>query len=95
MKIRKNLVLRHIGKEYMIIDPETGTVDIADVYTLNTTAAWLWEQLEGEEAFTLDEVVRLLVRNFDVSWERALEDAIAWANDLKEQGLIVDEDECE
>lgn len=95
MKIRKNLILRNIGHEYMIVDPGTGTVDIADVYTLNETAAWLWKQLENEDSFTLDIVVSLLVKNYEVGWDRALDDAIQWARDLKEQGLIIDEDRDE
>ena len=90
MRLKKNLVLRHIGEENMIIDPSTGTVDIADVYTLNRTAAWLWEQLENTE-FTLEKVVDLLVENYDIDRDHALGDAIVWVKDLKEQSLIVDE----
>lgn len=89
MRIKESLVLRHIGEEYMIVDPGKGVIDLANVYTLNQTAAWLWKRLEGE-IFTLKDVVSLLVENYEVQFEEARRDADKWVMILKEQGLIVE-----
>ena len=48
MKLNKDLVLREVGGEYMIVNPFSDTVDMTQVYSLNETAAWLWQQMEGK-----------------------------------------------
>lgn len=89
MRLKKGLVLRHIGKEYIIIDPDKGVVDMTKVYTLNEVAAWLWKQLETMD-FATDEMVELLTQRYDVEHERAQKDVDALMNHLHEQGLIVE-----
>lgn len=87
MRLRKGLVLRHIGKDNIIIDPDKGAVDMTRVYTLNEVAAWLWKQMEAKE-FTAEELQELLMQNYEVEHERAGKDVEALINQLKEQGLI-------
>lgn len=87
MRIRKNLVLRHVGKDYVIIEPHRGMVDMANVYTLNDTAAWLWQQL-GDVEFTVDDVARLLLYSYDIDQEKALRDAEQLVLDMKQNGLL-------
>lgn len=89
MRLKKGLVLRHIGKEYIIIDPDKGVVDMTKVYTLNEVAAWLWKQLDITD-FTTDQMVELLIRRYDVERERAQKDVDALMDHLHEQGLIVE-----
>ena len=38
MKLNKDLVLREVGGEYMIVNPFSDTVDMTQVYSLNETA---------------------------------------------------------
>lgn len=87
MRLRKGLVLRHIGKDNIIIDPNKGAVDMTRVYTLNEVAAWLWKQMEAKD-FTAEELQELLMQNYEVERERAGKDVEALINQLKEQGLI-------
>ena len=52
MKIRdrKNLKLRKMGRNYMIVSASSSTVNMADVFTLNESAAYLMERcLELED----------------------------------------------
>ena len=39
MRLHKDLVLREVGGEYMIVNPFSDTVDMTQVYSLNETAA--------------------------------------------------------
>ena len=48
MRVKKGLVLRHIGEEHVIVVPNRGTVDMTSVYRLNEVAAWLWKQFEDK-----------------------------------------------
>lgn len=87
MKIRENLVLRHIGSDYVIIEPDKGVVDMANVYTLNDAAAWLWKELENIE-FSVDDVAEFLLQHYDVDFEKAICDAELLVADLKQNGLL-------
>jgi Coenzyme PQQ synthesis protein D (PqqD). len=87
MKLRSDLVLRTIGSDHLIVDPSQDMVDLSTVYTLNSSAAWLWEQLKGKE-FNSDTVVELLCENYDVDTEQAKSDAEILLQDFKKQGLL-------
>ena len=50
----------------MIVNPFSETMDMAQVYSLNETAAWLWKQLENKE-FTVDEAGALLCNEYEVN----------------------------
>ena len=65
MRLREDLVLRRVGQDHVIVDPGQDMVDMSKVFTLNDSAAWLWNQLIGKE-FTSEEMVRLLTDQYEV-----------------------------
>ena len=73
MKLNKDLVLREVGGEYMIVNPFSDTVDMTQVYSLNETAAWLWQQMEGKE-FSVSDLVAVLREEYEVDEETATAD---------------------
>jgi len=87
MKLRSDLVLRTIGSDHLIVDPSQDMVDLSTVYTLNSSAAWLWEQLKGKE-FNIDGIVELLCENYDVDIDQAKSDAEILLQDFQKQGLL-------
>ncbi|MGB3104198.1 PqqD family protein [Sphingobacterium siyangense] len=87
MKLRSDLILRTIGSDHLIVDPSQDMVDLSTVYTLNSSAAWLWEELKGKE-FNTDTIVELLVENYEVSKEQAQADAAILLEDFQKQGLL-------
>lgn len=87
MKLRSDLVLRTIGSDHLIVDPSQDMVDLSTVYTLNSTAAWLWDALKEKE-FDLDTVVNLLCENFEVRADQAESDAKILLQDFEKQGLL-------
>jgi len=87
MKLRSDLVLRTIGSDHLIVDPSQDMVDLSTVYTLNSSAAWLWEQLKGKE-FNIEGIVELLCENYDVDIDQAKSDAETLLQDFQKQGLL-------
>ena len=73
MKLNKDLVLREVGGEYMIVNPFSDTVDMTEVYSLNETAGWLWQQMEDKE-FTVADMVAVLQEEYEVDQETATAD---------------------
>lgn len=89
MKAKKDLVLRHIGKEYIVVVPSQGTVDMTFVYYLNEVAAWLWKQLEKQD-LTAEQMVDLLLQHYDVEREQAVEDVEKLVESLIKHGLVIE-----
>ena len=87
MRIRKGFVLRPLGKEYIVTAEGASLIDFNKILSLNSTAAYLWEQLKGKE-FTEEDAVRLLTDKYDVTPERALEDVKKLLEEWKNQGVM-------
>ena len=90
MKIKENLVLRRIGSEYIVIVPDKDSVDLTEVYALNETSAWIWEQVKNEE-FTVETVTELIEERYDVDRETAMKDVIAMIDVFRTGGLITED----
>lgn len=53
-----------------------------DIKCLNDTSTFLWQQLIQQETFTLQDVVSLLLSEFEISPEVAQQDAADFIQDL-------------
>ena len=80
-------MLRHVGDDYIIVEPGQDQIDMSRVYTLNETAAWLWEQLQGKD-FTLADVTALLLDRYEVDEQTATQDAAKLIELFQIQGLV-------
>ena len=89
MKLRNDLQLRKLGNDFIIIDPGQDMIDMSKVFTLNETAAFLWEELQGKE-FTEETVSQIFLENYDVQEEIALNDAKKLIQTFVKGGLIRD-----
>lgn len=89
MKLRSDITLRKVGNEYIIVEPSQGMVDLSKVFTLNETAAFLWEQFKGQD-FSQSDVVQQLLDNYQVEEVQAQSDASALIEHFREQGLLSD-----
>lgn len=88
MKLRNDISLRKVGKEYIIVDPSQDMVDMSKVFTLNETAAFLWEELQGLN-FELEDMVELLLDHYEIDRETAEKDCLKLIEVLQNGSLIV------
>lgn len=88
MRQKPNLKLRRIGDNYMIVDLSPKSVNLANVFSLNETAADIWQAFEGRE-FTEAQIVDYLCEEYDVTREQAEADAEELVKTLREGGLIL------
>lgn len=83
MKIKKGFVLRKMCGENIITAEGMENINFNKLISLNSTAAFLWEQLEGKE-FDAATMAELLVREYGIDGARARTDAeslsAAWMN---------------
>ena len=87
MQLKKNLRLRKVGSKYMIVDNSTEQVNMVDVYTMNETAAMLWQRFVERE-FTPEEMVEVLCQEYEVTPEQALADVEALLGEWNSFGLM-------
>ena len=87
MKKRKDLALRKIGKQYMIVENSDNTINLTNVYTLNGSAAYLWEQI-GDDEFDTSTLVHLLCEKYEVEENIAQEDAESLIHEWQSLGLV-------
>ena len=83
----EGLVLRTLCGEHIVTGEGLARVDFSRVVSLNATAAYLWEQVEGKD-FTPDDLVALLTTRYDVDEARAREDVDKMLVSWREAGLI-------
>ena len=87
-EIRDGLQLRKIGNRYMIVDACEDNVNLSHVYSLNATAAWLWERL-AEGISSPDELTDRLCEDYQVERERAFHDVENQLAEWQRFGLVV------
>ena len=87
MKISEKYKVREMAGEHIIVMPGRYGADMTRVVALNATSLYLWEQLAGRE-FDLDEVVRLLVAQYEIDPETARTDAEKGIEQLQKCGIL-------
>ena len=80
--IRKNISWQRIGDEVLIMD----TIYQRKAHGLNSTAAFIWEQLD--QTNSADEITLRLCDKYNVSPERAKNDIIQCLNHWQQLELI-------
>lgn len=89
MKLRADLTLRKVGNEYFIVEPDQGMVDLSKVFTLNETAAFLWNSLQGKE-FDTQSAADILIQEYQIDQDTALKDTQKILDMFKSQSLTLD-----
>jgi len=89
MQLKRSLVLRKVGDEYIIVAPDQGMVDMSKVYTLNATAAFLWQALADKD-FDQETVTNLLVERYEVRLDIARQDTAALLYYFRTQEMVTE-----
>ena len=87
MRLLDGLVLRTLCGEHIVTGEGLARVDFSRVVSLNATAAYLWEQVEGKD-FTPEDLVGLLTDRYDVSEAQARADVDKLLASWREAGLV-------
>jgi hypothetical protein len=87
MKTQKGYVLRDLGSEYVLVAEGAGAVDFTRMISMNASAAFLWEQVEGKD-FDSNTLASLLMEQYGISRETADQDAAHLLQNWKDANLI-------
>lgn len=87
MKIKKGFELRKICGENIVIAHGVENIDFTKIITLNESAAFIWQQVEGKD-FTEEEMAKFLLDEYEVDETQALADVKALTESWKQAGLV-------
>lgn len=87
MRTKKDLVLRPLGDQFILVAEGNAVVDFTQMVSMNASAAYLWEEVEGKD-FDLAMLADLLVEGYGITKEQAEHDAAVVLDDWKRIGIV-------
>ena len=81
--------MRELCHEHIVVGEGIQHINFNKMITLNDSAAYLWESVEGKE-FTVKDLADLLLQKYEVDEQTALADSEKIAQAWKEAGIIED-----
>ena len=89
MRIKEGFILRTICGEHVVVGEGLAQVNYNKLISLNNSAAWLWEQVQGRD-FSVEDLASLLQERYEVSAEQALADSSKLLRVWQEQNLVTE-----
>ncbi len=86
MKIKNTFILRNVAGNNVVLPMGASTEAFSGMMTLNETGAFLWNNMQKD--ITMDELVNVLLSEYNVSATEAKEDAEAFVNTLRTAGVL-------
>ncbi|MBR5013879.1 MAG: PqqD family protein [Bacteroidales bacterium] len=86
MKIKDGFILREMCGENIVTAEGIEHINFNKLISLNSSAAYLWENLIGKE-FSVEDMAALLVEQYDIDMELALKDSESLSKAWMEAGV--------
>lgn len=87
MKIKDGFTLRTMLGDNIVVGEGLSQVNFNKLITLNETAAFLWKEVQGK-TFGKEDLVKLLLDNYEVEEERAAADVDKLIDTWIKEGII-------
>lgn len=88
MKIKEGFEIQNVCGEHIIVPAGAENVDYSRIISLNETAAYLWQSVADKPSFTIDDMVALLLAEYEVEEDIAREDCEMIVERWKEMELV-------
>lgn len=85
MKIIKKFILREIAGECVLVPTGATSQEFNGMITMSETAKFIWENLEQVDS--LEEMVQLILDNYEIDEKTAKKDAVAFIGALLQNGF--------
>ena len=86
MKIKDGFILRELCGENIVTAEGIENINFNKLISLNSSAAYLWENLIGKD-FSVEDMAALLVEQYDIDMELALKDSESLSKAWMEAGV--------
>ena len=85
-KKNSDVIFRQVGDEALLVPVASNIGDLASIYTLNETAARVWDLIDGRRS--IEELIRLIADEYCVSGETARQDVVEFVEQLSGVGFL-------
>lgn len=86
MKVKKGFMLREVAKNHVVVPVGKAAVEFNGIINLNETGAFLWGKLVDDT--TLDSLIAALLDRYDISFDIAKKDVLAFVKTLEDADLL-------
>ena len=87
MKTKKGFILRNVCGENIIVGEGIENIDFSRIISMNESAAYLWNKIQGQD-FNVDTLVSLLLEEYEVDEATARSDAETLVKKWQEAGIV-------
>lgn len=87
MRINRNFKIREVAGESIIVNQGKVGTDLTRIISLNSTAKFLYQKMEGKE-FEVEDAAQALIDEYGIEKELALKDAGKWVESLRGCGVL-------
>lgn len=87
MKKKPGFVLQSVEGENVLVNETIDSVKFDRIVALNATASYLWKEV-GDGDFSVDDLVCLLTKEYEVDADKAKADAEELVDDWIKAGLL-------
>ena len=92
MKVKNGFNLREVCGEHIIVAEGDENIDFSNIISMNESSAYLWEEVQKMDSFTVDNLVELICEQYEIDENTAREDAKTLAVQWGVAGIIEGED---
>jgi hypothetical protein len=87
MKIKSGFMLRELAGEWVVVPLGERVVEFNGIITISESGALLWKQMEQMDV-TEDEMVKVMLTEYEIDKETARNDIREFINIIKEKKLV-------
>ena len=92
MKVKNGFNLREVCGEHIIVAEGDENIDFSNIISMNESSAYLWEEVQKMDSFTVDNLVELICNQYEIDEDTARKDATTLAAQWGTAGIIEGED---
>ncbi len=88
MKVKSGFELRKVAGESVVVATGVENINFSKMISMNSTAAFLWEQVVSLDSFDVELLSKMLLEEYDVDSQRALIDSEALCKAWFDAGIV-------
>lgn len=92
MKVKNGFNLREVCGENIIVAEGDENIDFSNIISMNESSAYLWQEVQKLDNFTIDTLSQLLCEQYEIDEETAKKDVTTLATQWAAAGIIEGED---
>ena len=92
MKVKNGFNLREVCGENIIVAEGDENIDFSNIISMNESSAYLWQEMQKLDNFTIDTLTQLLCEQYEIDEETAKKDVTTLATQWAAAGIIEGED---